>query len=108
MAKKVINLLEAQEKKSRQYYINDTRQRTEPFESLFSERQTIRRKLDKLFVEWFPVLGIVFVIIYPILKNPKNQTSDIVQIVIALLLGIGYTIWVFSRRKKLKEKLEKI
>ena len=108
MAKAVINLLEVQEKKSRQYYINDTRQRTEPFESLFSERQTNRRKLDKLFGEWICVFGILFAIIYPLFQTPKFQTSDIIQIIIASLFGICYTIWVLYRRKKIKEKLKKI
>ncbi len=107
MAKAVINLLEVQEEKSRQYYINDTQQKIKPFEGLFSTRQASRRKLEKLFGEWIGVIGVLFAIIYPLLfKTPKIQINDIIQIIIASLFGIFYTIWVLIRRKKLKEKLE--
>lgn len=109
MVKVLTSLLEAKEKKSRQYYINDTQQRIKPFEALFSTRQASRKKLDKLFGEWVCVFGILFAIIYPLLfKTPKIQINDIIQIIIASLFGIFYTIWVLIRRKKLKEKLEKL
>ena len=105
---KTINFLEAQEEKLKQYYKSDTQQRTEPFEVLFSERQTNRRKLDKLFGEWICVFGILFAIIYPLFKTPKIQTSDIIQIIIASLFGVCYTIWILYKVKKLRKKLEKI
>jgi hypothetical protein len=73
MANTIISLLEAQEKKSRQYYINNTRQRTEPFEVLFSARQTNRRKLDKLFGEWICVLVYFLPLLILFLKLQKSK-----------------------------------
>jgi len=86
----------------------DTRNKIKNFENEFYSRQANRKKLYELLGKWFFVSGILFAIVYPLFKTPKIQTSDIIQIIGFFLFWICYTIWIICRRKKIKEKLEKI
>jgi len=109
---KVVNFLKAEaarkeeeQRRYRQYLLEDTHEKSKSFESELLSRQADRRKLAMLFGEWLIIFSIPATIVWFLFKAHQFQTSDIIIIIGASLFGICFSARKLRERKILKQKL---
>jgi len=94
------------EKEYKQFFLEDTCKKTQIFKQELSLRQADRRKLYKIFGDWFFTTAILATICYSLFKTPKFQTINSIIIIGIFLFEIYYTIQKLRLRKNLRKKLK--